>query len=113
MVAGRLWCRDDAVADQRCGRGDATGAVDPPRGPAPDVLDAPSRRRRDQSGARRSAALPVRRAAADDRRGRDRKSTRLNSSHVAISYAVFCLNKKTYTYRKQLVDHLAKLDRTR
>src|SRR5207253_8682970 len=30
------------------------------------------------------------------RRGRvrDRKSTRLNSSHVAISYAVFCLKKK-------------------
>src|SRR5690625_5661602 len=29
-----------------------------------------------------------------DRRGdRDRKSTRLNSSHVAISYAVFCLKK--------------------
>src|SRR5690625_6505854 len=27
---------------------------------------------------------------------RDRKSTRLNSSHVAISYAVFCLKKKTY-----------------
>src|SRR5690625_6479443 len=27
-------------------------------------------------------------------RGRDRKSTRLNSSHVAISYAVFCLKKK-------------------
>src|SRR5439155_19760263 len=25
--------------------------------------------------------------------GRDRKSTRLNSSHVAISYAVFCLKK--------------------
>src|SRR5690625_6230802 len=25
---------------------------------------------------------------------RDRKSTRLNSSHVAISYAVFCLTKK-------------------
>src|SRR5437870_6517885 len=30
------------------------------------------------------------------RRGRDRKSTRLNSSHVAISYAVFCLKKKKY-----------------
>src|SRR5690625_6556156 len=27
---------------------------------------------------------------------RDRKSTRLNSSHVASSYAVFCLKKKTY-----------------
>src|SRR5437660_6177653 len=27
-------------------------------------------------------------------RGGDRKSTRLNSSHVAISYAVFCLKKK-------------------
>src|SRR5690349_23536960 len=26
---------------------------------------------------------------------RDRKSTRLNSSHVEISYAVFCLKKKT------------------
>src|SRR5207253_11329678 len=26
--------------------------------------------------------------------GEDRKSTRLNSSHVAISYAVFCLKKK-------------------
>src|SRR5256885_12189374 len=27
--------------------------------------------------------------------GRDRKSTRLNSSHLVISYAVFCLKKKT------------------
>src|SRR5204863_3031747 len=35
---------------------------------------------------------------ADDRpRGvADRKSTRLNSSHVEISYAVFCLKKKKY-----------------
>src|SRR5207253_9442526 len=30
----------------------------------------------------------------DDDRRVDRKSTRLNSSHVAISYAVFCLKKK-------------------
>src|SRR5438067_7949007 len=29
-----------------------------------------------------------------DHRHRDRKSTRLNSSHVSISYAVFCLKKK-------------------
>src|SRR5690625_6346846 len=28
----------------------------------------------------------------------DRKSTRLNSSHVAISYAVFCLKKKSTKY---------------
>src|SRR5438034_7209718 len=28
------------------------------------------------------------------RRARDRKSTRLNSSHTVISYAVFCLKKK-------------------
>src|SRR5699024_12420733 len=27
--------------------------------------------------------------------GEDRKSTRLNSSHVSISYAVFCVQKKT------------------
>src|SRR5688500_19948847 len=29
------------------------------------------------------------------RQWRDRKSTRLNSSHLVISYAVFCLKKKT------------------
>src|SRR5215469_17375624 len=39
-------------------------------------------------------------------RSRDRKSTRLNSSHVEISYAVFCLKKKksnysTYCYKKK------------
>ena len=28
----------------------------------------------------------------------DRKSTRLNSSHALISYAVFCLKKKTYKF---------------
>src|SRR6266508_2527123 len=33
----------------------------------------------------------------DSEHGRDRKSTRLNSSHVAISYAVFCLKKKKKT----------------
>src|SRR2546430_7534641 len=38
------------------------------------------------------------REAGEDRAGhevRDRKSTRLNSSHSQISYAVFCLKKKT------------------
>src|SRR2546429_3156503 len=44
--------------------------------------------------ARKSAALrdPSPRASAI---GKDRKSTRLNSSHGYISYAVFCLKKKT------------------
>src|SRR5436309_7649750 len=37
----------------------------------------------------------------------DRKSTRLNSSHVKISYAVFCLKKKKKTkkQRKQKLPH--------
>src|SRR5256885_3658048 len=30
----------------------------------------------------------------------DRKSTRLNSSHLVISYAVFCLKKKNNVYRR-------------
>src|SRR5438876_7763436 len=36
------------------------------------------------------------RAAFSRRVGRDRKSTRLNSSHPSISYAVFCLKKKRH-----------------
>src|SRR5258708_15450466 len=32
-----------------------------------------------------------------EHRQQDRKSTRLNSSHQIISYAVFCLKKKTHT----------------
>src|SRR5256885_2763934 len=39
-----------------------------------------------------SEATPAFNLAA--RRGADRKSTRLNSSHLVISYAVFCLKKK-------------------
>src|SRR5690625_6694993 len=35
--------------------------------------------------------------ARDIAKHKDRKSTRLNSSHVAISYAVFCLKKKKKT----------------
>src|SRR3712207_6909761 len=43
------------------------------------------------------------RGVDDPQRG-DRKSTRLNSSHANISYAVFCLKKKT-KYIKQLILH--------
>src|SRR5256885_3107402 len=35
----------------------------------------------------------------------DRKSTRLNSSHLVISYAVFCLKKKNNTVRVHIVLH--------
>src|SRR5207249_12240743 len=47
----------------------------------------------------RGSRRPSRRRTGTARRPRgraqDRKSTRLNSSHVSISYAVFCLKKKT------------------
>src|SRR2546426_6863129 len=36
---------------------------------------------------------------------RDRKSTRLNSSHLVISYAVFCLKKKKQDLRRVTVLH--------
>src|SRR2546426_5497779 len=47
-------------------------------------------------------------SSGDGRHGRqagnlshlDRKSTRLNSSHLVISYAVFCLKKKKDSYRR-------------
>src|SRR5260221_10852759 len=39
---------------------------------------------------------------------RDRKSTRLNSSHTVISYAVFCLKKKKNTPHKPLLQPRAK-----
>src|SRR5690348_18018742 len=40
----------------------------------------------------------------------DRKSTRLNSSHPSISYAVFCLKKKTYqkNHHSQILTHDAR-----
>src|SRR5215475_15325096 len=41
-------------------------------------------------------------------RWRDRKSTRLNSSHVKISYAVFCLKKKKKKHRSFLFKHKKK-----
>src|SRR5690625_5714832 len=40
--------------------------------------------------------LPFRRRRPSGPPSGDRKSTRLNSSHVAISYAVFCLQNKTH-----------------
>src|SRR5690242_21122719 len=62
-----------------------------PSGKAPDRARAP----RGRSGDRRRPA-PCARTNCCGRgcRTADRKSTRLNSSHMSISYAVFCLKKK-------------------
>src|SRR6266550_3986861 len=55
-----------------------------------------SSRRRKHGGplVRRPRLARERRPRATHRRSEDRKSTRLNSSHGYISYAVFCLKKK-------------------
>src|SRR5438132_7100140 len=46
---------------------------------------------------RDEAAIEAGRLLADHLDVTDRKSTRLNSSHTVISYAVFCLKKKTWS----------------
>src|SRR3712207_8950031 len=50
-------------------------------------------RQGDAGGLEQSAGSPGRRRAQGDALTADRKSTRLNSSHANISYAVFCLKK--------------------
>src|SRR2546429_1061575 len=56
---------------------------------------AHGRASRPRARARRGSACG--RAAGSHDAGADRKSTRLNSSHGYISYAVFCLEKKNMT----------------
>src|SRR5438552_18382391 len=56
------------------------------------ILHARPGARRDPAAHRSVQRAPPGRP--DDRPGGDRKSTRLNSSHQIISYAVFCLKKK-------------------
>src|SRR5688500_19980207 len=52
---------------------------------------------------------PEAEAAADrPESAADRKSTRLNSSHLVISYAVFCLKKKNKSSGRILVTHSAR-----
>src|SRR5699024_3218773 len=61
--------------------------------------DLRSQRRRGQGrrpGCRRQGTEG--RAVRHHRRAEDRKSTRLNSSHVSISYAVCCVKKKTFGF---------------
>src|SRR5690348_17658772 len=61
-----------------------------------DALPIYAQPRRAPMGAVRASVGPVGRPAHEHlpRPGLDRKSTRLNSSHPSISYAVFCLKKK-------------------
>src|SRR5690349_22910824 len=71
-------------------RSSSSNADDIARTPAPPVsTSVPSMSKRMSVGGRRPDEL-----AFGANVSRDRKSTRLNSSHVEISYAVFCLKKK-------------------
>src|SRR5690348_18148895 len=54
---------------------------------------------------RRSHRRSVRRCPALGAKEQDRKSTRLNSSHPSISYAVFCLKKKKQKHTHNLQQH--------
>src|SRR6266542_5424448 len=54
--------------------------------------------RRRRPSPRRARPSPRRRPPSRRGPAPDRKSTRLNSSHGSISYAVFCLKKKKETY---------------
>src|SRR3712207_7425962 len=80
LFRSRVARRGGALPDQesRRGRGTAAGrGGGPPEGRS-DL----------------SRGVESRRAVRVGRGGEDRKSTRLNSSHANISYAVFCLKKK-------------------
>src|SRR5437773_2156723 len=69
--------------------------ISPPR-EAPHPRCTGTSRYRGRGARYRSAAKPrgSLRCTRGDAPARDRKSTRLNSSHITISYAVFCLKKK-------------------
>src|SRR5256885_5878289 len=55
----------------------------------------------------------VRQAHRHSRYGvRDRKSTRLNSSHLVISYAVFCLKKKKKITNKHILTNTIRIKHT-
>src|SRR3712207_8202674 len=70
----------------------ALRALRPRAAPAePEALGA---RRARAAGRRRQPARAGLKRCTTARAGLDRKSTRLNSSHANISYAVFCLKKK-------------------
>src|SRR5690606_40177392 len=78
--------------------------------PAPGWVPDRRRRLRRRPGGGRMDYPCARRCGSDDHRDalgqQDRKSTRLNSSHVKISYAVFCLKKKKNTKAEEAIARL-------
>src|SRR3712207_9564514 len=83
----------DALPISRLG-GQRAGGRGPPARPGRRCADhRPPRRGAAPDRPRQAGGLtPLPRFSAETQ---DRKSTRLNSSHANISYAVFCLKKKT------------------
>src|SRR5690606_39470019 len=106
LPAGRPWPSEPAARSRSCGdRGGEPLVVDHPLQDDECVVQ-PGPRPATRSERRGQFAHPLdhpdgvvvdRRfgVAVEVRYPVDRKSTRLNSSHVKISYAVFCLKKKT------------------
>src|SRR3712207_7390077 len=73
------------------------------RGPGRDVRDAGRTARNPGNGTGPRAAERFQRGGTEHvprQADPDRKSTRLNSSHANISYAVFCLKKKNNKYMR-------------
>src|SRR5690349_22010375 len=109
MGEGRVYGRNPVLALLRSGgrRTDEIAVLAGGRGPLGEVVALARRagvkvsfRTRDQLTAM---------AGSPEHQG-DRKSTRLNSSHVEISYAVFCLKKKK---KKKKEDTIKKIDTKR
>src|SRR2546426_8409745 len=81
------------------------GRADRERGPRQSPCRGRGRRSRRRSSFRGEDARRGRRAIGPlgglRRALQDRKSTRLNSSHLVISYAVFCLKKKKKKHKER------------
>src|SRR5439155_25145805 len=104
MLTGSIGMLPSASIGSRVGAGGPAGLYEPIHGSAPDIsgLDLANPIATIASVAMMlsySFNLDKEAAAimATEAMVADRKSTRLNSSHVAISYAVFCLKKKKIT----------------
>src|SRR5256885_10277524 len=96
--------RSRVIRELRSGVHEAVQLDDPPHAIERAELVA----ERDQGAERRQAGGLVPRVDVQV----DRKSTRLNSSHLVISYAVFCLKKKSAihaypcsSFKRQLTSH--------